>query len=159
VKNLDEIIESGRFHNSIASRLRSAQRFEGRPEDNEGCREVIRNEERLRAAVRGLLESERLDALVYPTWNNPPRLVGDLRSPHGNNSATLSPPTGFPAITVPMGYVGGGLPVGLQIFGDAWSEPTLIAIAYGYEQATLHRRPPATTPPLAASSITESPGR
>ena len=88
-------------------------------------------------------------ALIYPTWNNPPRLVGDLDSPHGNNSATLSPPTGFPALTVPMGFVqDGALPVGLQIFGDAWSEPTLITIAYAYEQATRHRKPPSATPPL-----------
>jgi len=45
-----------------------------------------------------------------------------------------------------MGWVGVRdveLPLGLQILGDAWSEPVLIAIAYGYEQATGHRRPPA----------------
>ena len=91
-------------------------------------------------------------ALIYPTWNNPPRLVGDLTTPHGNNSPILSPPTGFPAMTVPMGFVREGtLPVGLQLFGDAWSEPTLIRIAYAYEQATHHRRPPSTTPPLSPS--------
>jgi Asp-tRNA(Asn)/Glu-tRNA(Gln) amidotransferase A subunit family amidase len=47
-----------------------------------------------------------------------------------------------------MGYVQGSLPVGLQFFGDAWSEPMLIALAYAFEQATQHRRPPATTPAL-----------
>ena len=70
--------------------------------------------------------------------------------PHGNNSPRLSPPTGYPSITVPMGFVRESLPVGLQLLGRAWSEPTLIKIAYGYEQATRHRRPPATTPPLPA---------
>jgi Asp-tRNA(Asn)/Glu-tRNA(Gln) amidotransferase A subunit family amidase len=63
----------------------------------------------------------------------------------------LSPQTGFPAITVPMGWVeegGAMLPTGLQILGDAWSEPRLIALAYAYEQATGHRRAPETTPPL-----------
>ena len=57
----------------------------------------------------------------------------------------------FSAFSVPMGYVAiedVELPAGLQILGDAWSEPKLIEIAYAYEQATLHRRPPATTPPL-----------
>jgi Asp-tRNA(Asn)/Glu-tRNA(Gln) amidotransferase A subunit family amidase len=44
-----------------------------------------------------------------------------------------------------MGYVGEGLPVGLQIFGDAFSEGRLIEIAYAYEQATMHRRPPPST--------------
>jgi amidase len=47
-----------------------------------------------------------------------------------------------------MGFVGEGLPVGLQLLGDAWSEPTLIKIAYSYEQATKHRRPPGSTPAL-----------
>jgi Asp-tRNA(Asn)/Glu-tRNA(Gln) amidotransferase A subunit family amidase len=48
-----------------------------------------------------------------------------------------------------MGFVrDGALPVGLQIYGDAWSEPTLIRLGYAYEQATHHRRPPATAPAL-----------
>ncbi|CAN5886242.1 amidase family protein [soil metagenome] len=147
VKSLEEIISSGRYHPSIELRLRNFQQFRG-PEEDEGCRQAAENVPRLQAGVRRVLSEQRLDALVYPTWNNPPRRIGDLNTPHGNNSYILSPPTGFPSITVPMGYVGDGLPVGLQIFGDAWSEPTLIEIAYGYEQATRHRRPPASTPPL-----------
>jgi amidase len=86
--------------------------------------------------------------LVYPSWNNPPRLIGDLNTPHGNNSPRISPPTGFPAVTVPMGFVHGSLPAGLQILGRPWSEATLIKISYAYEQATRHRRPPASTPML-----------
>jgi Asp-tRNA(Asn)/Glu-tRNA(Gln) amidotransferase A subunit family amidase len=78
-------------------------------------------------------------------------LIGDLNTPHGNNSPRISPPTGFPAITVPMGFARGTLPAGLQILGRPWSEPTLIKIGYAYEQATRHRRPPASAPPLAAA--------
>jgi Asp-tRNA(Asn)/Glu-tRNA(Gln) amidotransferase A subunit family amidase len=47
-----------------------------------------------------------------------------------------------------MGYVRGNLPVGLQFFGQAWSENRLIGLAFAYEQATHHRRPPDNTPPL-----------
>ena len=48
-----------------------------------------------------------------------------------------------------MGYTRGGtLPAGITFFGRAWDEATLIKLAYAYEQATKHRRPPATTPPL-----------
>jgi hypothetical protein len=72
-------------------------------------------------------------------------VIGDLNSPHGNNSNRLAPPTGFPAMTMPMGFVHGRLPAGLQILGRPWSEATLIKIGYAYEQATLHRRPPANS--------------
>ena len=71
------------------------------------------------------------------------RVNGDLNTPGGDNSQLFAPSTGFPAITVPMGYtLGGTLPAGLQIFGRAWSEATLIRLAYAYEQGTRHRRPP-----------------
>ncbi|MFQ5704345.1 MAG: amidase family protein [Gemmatimonadales bacterium] len=148
VKSLHEIIESGRFHPSIAQRLRFFEGVEQEPRLDEGCIEAEKNTEQLRRGVRAVLKEHRLDAFVYPSWNNPPRLIGDLNTPHGNNSPKISPPTGFPAITVPMGFVRGTLPVGLQILGDAWSEPTLIRIAYSFEQATRHRRPPTSTPPI-----------
>ena len=105
--------------------------------------------EKLRAGVLKLMDAAQLDALVYPTWSNPPRLIGDLNTPGGDNSQLFSPSTGFPAITVPMGFTRGGtLPAGLQLLGRPWSEPTLLKLAYAYEQATHHRRPPAATPPL-----------
>ncbi len=148
VKSLEEIIRSGRYHPSIEPRLRYFQGIEKPPAEDETCQAAAENVPRLQAAVRKAMANQRLDAFVYPTWNNPPRLIGDLNTPHGNNSYIISPPAGFPSITVPMGYVGDGLPVGLQILGDAWSEPTLIEIAYAFEQATRHRRPPPTTPPL-----------
>jgi amidase len=52
---------------------------------------------------------------------------------------------GYPHITVPAGFAR-GLPVGISFFGRAWSEPALITLAYAYEQATKHRRPPAFVP-------------
>ena len=149
VRTLEEIEEGGRVHVTVMPRVRSYLEFEGTPDTHEGCVRARANEELLRAGVRGAMADRDVVALVYPTWNNPPRLVGDLESPHGNNSPILSPPTGFPAITVPMGFVWDEtLPAGLQIYGDAWSEPTLIRIAFAYEQATRHRRPPETAPPL-----------
>ena len=95
------------------------------------------------------MDAQKLDALVYPTWSNPPRLIGDLNTPGGDNSQFFSPTTGFPSVQVPMGYTRGGLlPAGITFFGRPWSEATLIGAAYAYEQATGHRRPPPTTPPL-----------
>lgn len=149
VHSLEEIIKSGRFHPSIQRRLEQSQAVETTPDLNEGCRSRDRFRERLRTAVLKLMEDQKLDALVYPTWSNPPRRIGDLNTPHGDNSQLFSPSTGFPAINVPMGYTGGGmLPAGLTIYGRPWDEPRLFRIAYAYEQATRHRRPPPTVPPL-----------
>ena len=97
--------------------------------------------EQVRAAVTKAMDAQKIDAWVYPTWSNVPRLIGDLNTPGGDNSQFFSPTTGFPSIQVPMGYTRGGrLPAGITFFGRAWSEPALIKYAYAYEQATRHRR-------------------
>ena len=148
VKTLSDIVASRQVHPTIRQRLASGLEVELPPDEQPGCAQQATRDEQLRARVRAVLGEHELDALIFPTWDNPPRLIGDLNSPHGNNSQQLSPPTGFPALSVPMGYVGDGLPVGLQVLGDAWSEQTLIAIAYAYEQGTRHRVAPPSTPPI-----------
>jgi Asp-tRNA(Asn)/Glu-tRNA(Gln) amidotransferase A subunit family amidase len=148
VHSLEEIIKSRRFHPSIQGRLQSAQDGPENGPDTPACRAEAEYRERFRAAVLKTMDTLKLDAFVYPTWSNPPRLIGDLNTPHGDNSQVFSPTTGWPAIQVPMGYTRGTLPAGITFFGRAWSEPTLIKLAYAYEQATHHRRPPASTPPL-----------
>jgi len=142
VKTVAELIRSGRFHPSVQVRLTAAQAESLPPEQNPGCAARDRFREGLRAAVLRAMDANRLDAFVYPTWSNPPRLIGDLNTPHGDNNQLFSPSTGFPAVTVPMGYTRGTLPAGLQFFGRPWSEETLIRFAYGYEQATHWRKQP-----------------
>ena len=94
------------------------------------------------------MERDRVDAIVYPTWSNPPRKVGDTKTPAGDNSQVLSPQTGFPAITVPMGFTYDSLPAGLTFLGKLFDEPTLIKYAYAFEQTTKHRHPPEKFPAL-----------
>ena len=100
-----------------------------------------------RAGLDAALGGQRLDALVAPTggpaWKtdlvNGDHFVGSSSSP-----AAVS---GYPALTVPAGFVH-GLPVGLTLMGTAWSEARLLALAYDYEQATRHRQPPRFLPTL-----------
>jgi amidase len=146
---LQEIEESGRVYRTVMPTVRRFLEFEGTPETNEQCIEALAKEDRFRDGLRAAMAEYDVEAIIYPSWSNPPRLIGDMTTPHGDNSQWPAPPTGFPAITVPMGFVREQtLPAGLQVLGDAWSEPLLIRIAYAYEQATMHRKPPPTAPAL-----------
>jgi amidase len=90
----------------------------------------------------------RLDALVAPT-GGPSWLIdlvnGDSSIANSDAPSTVTSVAGYPHITVPAGQVH-GLPIGISFFGRAWSEPTLIKLAYAYEQATKRRTPPAFAP-------------
>lgn len=149
VKNLTEIIRSGRFHPSVQGRLENAEKGPENGPETPACQAEATYRQQVRDAVVKTMDKLKLDAFVYPTWSNPPRLIGDLNTPAGDNSQFYSPTTGFPAINVPMGFTRGGtLPIGMTIYGKAWSEPLLVKFAYAYEQATHHRRAPTSTPPL-----------
>jgi amidase len=102
--------------------------------------------DRVRRATRedgidALLADHELDGLVAPT-GSPAWKIDLINGDHFLGGSSSYPArAGYPHITVPMGWVH-GLPVGLSFFGTALSEPTLIEMAYAYEQATGHRRPP-----------------
>jgi amidase len=95
--------------------------------------------------IDALMSTNQLDAIIAPTGG--PAWTTDLvNGDHflgGSSSAAAV--AGYPNITVPAGHVR-GLPVGISFFGRAWSEPTLIKLAYAFEQATHFRRPPEFKP-------------
>lgn len=92
--------------------------------------------------IDAVMQQHRLDALIAPTqgaaW-----LIDHIRGDRfdGGDSAGTAAIAGYPDISVPMGLVA-GLPVGVSFFGRAWSEPTLLKIAYAYEQRSKRREPP-----------------
>jgi Asp-tRNA(Asn)/Glu-tRNA(Gln) amidotransferase A subunit family amidase len=149
ITDLTAILKSGKFHPSVAKRLEDAEKGPENGPDSPACLADSAYRQQFGEAVVKTMDRLKLDAYVYPTWSNPPRLIGDLNTPAGDNSQVYSPTTGFPAINVPMGYSRGGtLPAGITFYGRAWSEGRLIELAYAYEQATKHRHPPVSTPPL-----------
>ena len=89
------------------------------------------------------MDDAGVDAIVYPSWTNPPApLASAIEDYKGDNSQLVAPATGLPAVSVPMGYSHGTLPVGLQILGRPYTEGMLFGIAFAYEQSTQHRVPP-----------------
>jgi len=147
-KTLESIIKSKEYHPFLEKFLLDANADTLAPELHKGWQKNMALRERLRQLMLRAMDSARVDVLVYPSFSYPPRLIGDLNTPSGTNNNALSPPTGFPAFTVPMGFTYNNLPAGLQFFGRPFSEPMLIKLCYAYEQATHHRLPPASTPPL-----------
>jgi Asp-tRNA(Asn)/Glu-tRNA(Gln) amidotransferase A subunit family amidase len=144
-ETLKSIVDTGLYSSYIAERLK--QMLEA-PEPS--CGDVYTEPKniRLRDAVVGAMDEVGVDAFVYPTWGNPPRVIGDMESPVGDYSQKIPPHTGLPGLTVPMGFTYGKLPAGLQIVGRLFSEPIIFRIAYAYEQATRHRKPPEIFPEL-----------
>jgi amidase len=146
VKSVGEIIDRGLDIEQVDSRLRERNAPEKR--DTEDYRRALVKRRTLHTVVLALLEEQRIDALAYPPAQRDPPLIADESDAGGADTCQLSATTGLPAIVIPAGFSSLGLPVGLELLGGAYAEPTLLKIAYGWEQAVGPRRPPPTTPPL-----------
>jgi Asp-tRNA(Asn)/Glu-tRNA(Gln) amidotransferase A subunit family amidase len=151
-KTLRDILLSGKV---VPSRTRVLMPSVGRSTEDAGYLPILRSIQETRQLVFGVMADLRLDALVYATFDHPPAEIGsgDMTNPAlettgiGSNRR-LSPILGFPAMTVPAGFTPDRLPVGIEFMARPYAEPTLFKFAYAYEQATRHRRPPASTPAL-----------
>jgi amidase len=132
VHSLKEVIEFNLRHEDVALKhgqtllieseatsgtLTEPAYLEGRLKDIELSREK---------GIDAVMEEHKLDALLFPA----------------NFGAGIPAKAGYPSITVPAGYTPAGVPLGITFSGLAYSEPTLIKLAYAYEQGTKHRVPP-----------------
>src|SRR2546422_5867907 len=99
-----------------------------------------------------VLADNKLDAIVYKSVEHQPTLIKDGVNPPFVNTKGVPHLNTFlvfvPAIAVPAGFTADNLPAGITFMGRPYEEGTMLKLAYGYEQATHHRKPPQSTPAL-----------
>ncbi len=155
-KTVDAIYASGRFHHpSLDAFLKSAAAIKDGLSEADYKVRLERDAQTIEVLKKAIHEN-RLEAIVYPLQK---RLVVSLSElSQADRNGILASVTGFPAITVSAGFSEPtataplGLPVGMDILGEPWSEAELLSLAYSFEQATQFRRPPESTPPLASEN-------
>lgn len=145
MKTIEDVIRVGTKSEYAKNGLESFRESQLPENMDQDCGDPFTDLKRIafREAIEKVMDSLQLDALIYPSWNHPSALIERFQEDYkGDNSQIISPHTGQPAFTVPMGFTAKGLPAGLQFLGKMWSEPTLIRLIYAYEQGTKHRKPP-----------------
>ena len=151
-KTLRDILLTGKV---VPSRVRVLMTNVGRSTEEAGYLQALRINDDLRHEVFNVMADQQIEALVHATYDHQPTAIGprDMTDPQldttgpGSNRR-FAPVIAFPALTVPAGFTTDGLPVGLEFVGRPFAVPTLFRLGYAYEQATRHRKPPATTPAL-----------
>jgi len=152
VHSLAELIALGKYHKaSLEKFLASAESYEnGLNEPDYKDRRIKIDDLRVRLA--NLMAKNDVVAMVYPHQKRLPVMIGEMNQVERNG--ILASLAGFPAITVPAGFSSAtesapiGVPVGIEFLGQPFTEPKLLQIAYGFEQATHARKPPQSAPPL-----------
>ncbi|MFC3416594.1 amidase family protein [Algoriphagus hitonicola] len=141
---LEDVIRVGTSSDFVRARMPSSNE-KNETLDERPCGDAFTDPRRIafREAIEKAMDSLNLDALVYPSWNHPAAQIDRFQEEYrGDNSQIIAPHTGQPAFTVPMGFVSGNLPAGLQFLGRMFDEGTLIRLTYSYEQGTNHRKAP-----------------
>jgi amidase len=147
VKTLKDVIEFNERHHDQELRYFGQDVFikaeaKGPLTEKEYLDAVAKNHQLARVeGIDALMDKHQLDAVVAPT-GGPAWLTDLINGDHvAGGSSNAAAVAGYPNINVTAGYLS-GLPVGISFFGRAWSEPTLIKLAYSFEQATKARQAP-----------------
>ena len=145
VVTLDGLLASGKLAPDSARRFQEALRpVPAGDELRLATAAFLAGRDRFRALFENLMERERLDGLVYPANQARPHTHEGGLERYGGEPGTCeeSAMTGLPQVTVPAGFLGGRYPFGVSFLGRRWADARVLALAYAYEQATHHRRPP-----------------
>lgn len=148
VKTLAEVIAFNEANAEIAlkygqTRALAAEEKDLSPGSDDTIQYLLDRATDLRLAkeegLDAYIDTYDLDAVFFPA----------------TRGASIGAKAGYPSVLVPAGYQSNLAPYGITFLGKAYSEPTLLGLAYAYEQASLVRKPPLSTPPLAGETIPE----
>ncbi|SFO29020.1 Asp-tRNAAsn/Glu-tRNAGln amidotransferase A subunit [Algoriphagus ornithinivorans] len=146
LSSLEDVVRIGTKSDFARTRLEMFVTNFGRGQSPEiPCGDAFTDLRRVafREAIEKTMDSLNLDVLVYPSWNQPAATIVNFQEEYkGDNSQIIAPHTRQPAFTVPMGFVSGNLPAGIQFLGRVFDEKTLVKLTYAYEQGTKHRKAP-----------------
>jgi len=143
VKSLSDILASGLYPDVLEQRYRLVDSIGTR--NSPAYQTALTKQRTTRDVIVALMDSLRIDVLVYPTVRRRPVLAGD---PQLGSTCNLSAQTGMPAITMPAGFMTEGLPVGIELLGRPFADARLVSLAYAFEQLGARRRAPFSTPAL-----------
>ena len=146
VHSLQEIHEKGLYHPVDKENIETALKLTTASPEYD--KKILRQAQ-VRNTIMKIIADYELDAIVYPHQQ---QLVCKVGSSQKQRNGVLCSVTGFPSVVVPAGFSAPseetvtGVPIGMEIIGEPWSEQRLIQIAYAFEQITHYRKAPASTP-------------
>jgi amidase len=140
--SLESIVAGGEYHEAVAGLLSRSAAAEQDPQAYQAAL-AVRAE--LQQAIDALMTAQSLDVIAYPPIASAPALIGE---PQPGNHCALSGNSGFPALSLQVGFTADGLPVGMELLAPYLSDTRLLAIGYAIEQLRPMRRAPASTPTL-----------
>jgi amidase len=138
IETFAEFVEAEEYHPTLEEEMLSAVEIESPTDEPEYFERLYRREQFIEE-LYDVLATDDLDALFFPHQR---QLVAEIGEDQLGRNGFLSSGTGFSSITVPGGFSEEGVPIGMEFLCRPFDEPSLLEIAYAYEQGTKHRRPP-----------------
>ena len=152
--SVDELYESGQYHDILDLFIGFAEDGPADLTDNLAYWKCRNAQYEFQQTILNVFASHDLDAIVYPDVQVVPPTEDEIRDGEYETmtfatNTIIASQSLCSAVSIPAGFTDDGLPVGLELLGRPFDEPTLLELGYSFEQATDHRQPPETTPPLS----------
>lgn len=150
--SLDAIYRDGKYHRNL-DLIEAIMTGPTEPQDDPEYYRKLAAREAFQRAIVGIVAEQKLDGICFPSCQVLPPTREELQNGRWTvltfpTNTLIAAQTWMPSICLPAGFSSGGIPVGLELIVLPYHEPDLFRIGYAFEQATHHRRPPDTTPPL-----------